>query len=234
MREIVLDTETTGLDPAKGDRLVEIGCVETLNQIPTGKEFHAYLNPQRDMPEGAFKVHGLSAEFLSDKPLFAAVVGDFLQFIGDARLIIHNAEFDMRFINAELTRAGHAAIGNDRVLDTLAVARRKFPGMANSLDALADRFQVDRSKRDKHGALIDSLILAEVYLELSGGRQTAMALTSAPAPRARKAGEAAPLAARPMALPPRLSEAEKAAHAAFVKTLGKDAVWGDYVEAEKQ
>ena len=228
MREIILDTETTGLDPAKGDRLVEIGCVETLNQIPTGNEFHAYINPQRDMPEGAFKVHGLSAEFLSDKPQFETVAEGFLAFIGDARLVIHNAEFDMRFINAELTRAGRSAIGNERVIDTLAIARRKFPGSPASLDALADRFNVDRSKRDKHGALIDSLILAEVYLELSGGRQTAMALTSAPAERPRKAGEAAPQAARPLALPPRLSEAEKTAHAAFVATLGKNAVWGDY------
>ena len=228
MREIILDTETTGLDPAKGDRLVEIGCIETLNQIPTGNEFHCYINPQRDVPEGAFKVHGLSAEFLSDKPLFETVAQDFLAFIGEARLVIHNAEFDMRFINAELTRAGQAAIGNERVLDTLAIARRKFPGASNSLDALADRFQVDRSRRDKHGALIDSLILAEIYLELSGGRQTAMALTSAPAPRPRTPGAAAPLAARPLVLPSRLSEAERAAHAAFVATLGKDAIWGDY------
>lgn len=228
MREIILDTETTGLDPAKGDRLVEIGCIETLNQIPTGIEFHRYINPQRDMPEGAFKVHGLSAEFLSDKPLFATVAEEFLAFIGEARLVIHNAEFDMRFINAELARAGRAAIGNERVIDTLAIARRKFPGSPASLDALADRFQVDRSGRGKHGALIDSLILAEVYLELSGGRQAALALTSAPAPRPRKAGEAAPLSAKPLALPPRLSEAEREAHAAFVATLGKDAVWGDY------
>lgn len=228
MREIILDTETTGLDPAKGDRLVEIGCIETLNQIPTGNEFHRYINPQRDVPEGAFKVHGLSAEFLSDKPLFETVAQDFLAFIGEARLVIHNAEFDMRFINAELMRAGQAAIGNERVLDTLAIARRKFPGASNSLDALADRFQVDRSRRDKHGALIDSLILAEIYLELSGGRQTAMALTSAPAPRPRTPGATAPLAARPLLLPSRLSEAERAAHAAFVATLGKDAIWGDY------
>lgn len=227
MREIILDTETTGLDPAKGDRLVEIGCVETLNQIPTGVEFHRYLNPQRDVPEGAFKVHGLSAEFLSDKPLFADVVQDFLSFIGTSRLVIHNAEFDMRFINAELVRAGQSPIGNERVLDTLAIARRKFPGASNSLDALADRFNVDRSKRDKHGALIDSLILAEVYLELSGGRQTSMALASVPKVRARSAVQAA---AKPLDLPARLSEAEKAAHAAFVATLGKDAIWGDYTK----
>ena len=230
MREIILDTETTGLDPSKGDRLVEIGCVETLNQIPTGIEFHRHINPQRDMPEGAFNVHGLSAEFLSGKPLFVDVVADFLAFIGTSRLVIHNAEFDMRFINAELVRARHPPIGNDRVLDTLAIARRKFPGASNSLDALADRFNVDRSKRDKHGALIDSLILAEVYLELSGGRQTSMALGSVPKVQGKLVGSGTVTAAKPLDLPARLSEAEKAAHAAFVATLGKDAIWGDYAK----
>ena len=227
MREIILDTETTGLDPAKGDRLVEIGCIETLNQIPTGREFHRYVDPKRAVPAEAFRVHGLSSEFLAGKPEFHEVAVEFLAFLGEARLVIHNAEFDMRFLNAELTRAGHASIGNDRVLDTLAVARRKFPGASNSLDALADRFQIDRSRRDKHGALIDALILSEVYLELSGGRQTSLSLAPVAA-KSRAAGASASGAVKPLVLPPRLSEAERAAHAAFVATLGKGAIWKDY------
>ena len=228
MREIILDTETTGLDPAKGDRLVEIGCIETLNQIPTGREFHRHIDPKRDMPEDAFRVHGLSTEFLTGKPEFHAVAVEFLVFISDARLVIHNAEFDMRFLNAELVRAGHPAIGNERVLDTLALARRKFPGASNSLDALADRFQVDRSRRDKHGALIDALILAEIYLELSGGRQTSLSLAPAMAREPRASGAPPAGALKPLALPQRLSEAERLAHAAFIATLGKDAIWKDY------
>ena len=174
MREIVLDTETTGLDPASGHRIVEIGCVELLNAIPTGEFFHAYLDPERDIPEEAFRVHGLSAEFLADKPVFAKVVADFLKFTGSAKIVAHNAEFDMRFLNAELALLRIEPIASDRVIDTLTLARRKFPGVANSLDALCARYGIDTSRRTKHGALLDAGILAEVYAELTGGRQAAL------------------------------------------------------------
>ncbi|MFJ5488482.1 DNA polymerase III subunit epsilon, partial [Hansschlegelia beijingensis] len=177
MREIVLDTETTGLDPLTGDRVVEIGCVELLNRIPTGATFHVYLNPERDMPEEAFRVHGLSAEFLSDKPRFADVADDFLAFVAEGALVIHNASFDMAFLDAELKRLGRAPIGRERVVDTLMLARRKNPGGANSLDALCQRYGIDNSRRTKHGALLDSEILAEVYLELLGGRQASLGLS---------------------------------------------------------
>ena len=169
MREIVLDTETTGLDPSSGDRIVEIGAVELFNHIPTGKTYHQYINPQRDMPEGAFAVHGLSAEFLSDKPLFADVAQAFLDFIGDSKLVIHNASFDMKFINAELKWVDRPELPWSQALDTLAIARKKFPGAQNSLDALCRRFGI-QTKRELHGALLDSEILAEVYLELIGGQ----------------------------------------------------------------
>src|ERR1700738_2072082 len=174
MREIVLDTETTGLDPANGHRIVEIGCVELLNAIPTGETFHAYIDPGRDMPEEAFRVHGISAEFLAGKPVFANVVTDFLKFAGAAKIVAHNAEFDMRFLNAELALLGIAPIASDRVIDTLALARRKYPGAANSLDALCERYGIDTSRRTKHGALLDAGILAEVYAELTGGRQATL------------------------------------------------------------
>ncbi|MGD9868469.1 MAG: DNA polymerase III subunit epsilon, partial [Hyphomicrobiales bacterium] len=176
MREIVLDTETTGLDPATGDRIVEVGCVELVNHIPTGRVWHQYLNPERDMPEAAFKVHGLSSEFLKDKPLFAAVAKDFVDFIEDARLVIHNASFDIGFINSELARCELAPVGFERVVDTLALARRKHPGAQNSLDALCRRYQVDSSARRKHGALLDAELLAEVYIELIGGHQARLEL----------------------------------------------------------
>ncbi len=175
MREIVLDTETTGLSPAEGHRLLEIGAVEIVHQAPTGRVFHQLINPERDVPEDAVRVHGHTAELLKDKPVFAAVVEDFLAFVGDARLVIHNAEFDMRFLNAELARLGREAIGMDRVVDTLALARRKHPGQPNSLDALCDRYRIDRSKRIKHGALLDAEILVEIYSELTGGRQRSLA-----------------------------------------------------------
>jgi DNA polymerase-3 subunit epsilon len=178
MREIVLDTETTGLDALRGDRLVEIGCLELLNHIPSGQTFHVYLNPERDMPREAFNVHGLSEEFLKDKPLFGSLAGDFLNFVGTARLVIHNASFDMKFINAELVRAKRAALPMDQVLDTLALARRKHPGARASLDELSQRYGIDTSRRIKHGALLDAEILAEVYIELTGGRQTSLGLAS--------------------------------------------------------
>ncbi|MEP0453462.1 MAG: DNA polymerase III subunit epsilon, partial [Roseibium sp.] len=177
MREISFDTETTGLNPRGGDRLVEIGGVELLNHIPTGNYYHVYINPQRDMPIEAFNVHGLSEEFLSDKPLFAHVADEFLDFVGDGTLVIHNAAFDMGFINMELERAGRRTISNDQVIDTLDIARRRHPSGPNSLDALCNRYGIDNSRRVKHGALLDAEILAEVYLELMGGKQQALILS---------------------------------------------------------
>lgn len=181
MREIVLDTETTGLDPLRGDRIVEIGCVELHNLVTTGKTLQIYVNPERAMPSEAAMVHGLTDEFLADKPLFAEKVDEFLGFIGDAPLIIHNASFDMGFVNAELTRCGFARLPLERATDTVAMARRMFPGAPASLDALCKRFNVDASGRKMHGALLDAQLLAEVYLELRGGRQPDLAIVSAEA-----------------------------------------------------
>jgi DNA polymerase III subunit epsilon len=230
MREIVLDTETTGLDPLRGDRLVEIGCIELLNRIPSGQTFHRYLNPQRDMPAEAFAVHGLSVEFLSDKPLFADVAADLLTFIGDAPLVIHNASFDIGFINAELDRCGKKAIARDRLVDTLMLARRKFVGVRNSLDDLCGRFRIDNSKRTKHGALLDAELLAEVYLELIEARQAQLGLAAASAAAGSTGGETTIIRVRTVALVPRLTDAERAAHREFVATLGDKAIWRDYVE----
>ena len=171
MREIVLDTETTGLDPANGDRIVEIGCLELVNRLPTGKTYHVYINPERDMPREAEAVHGLSAQFLADKPVFADIADDFIAFVKGAALIIHNAAFDMKFLHAELAFLGRDDLREAKIIDTLTMARKKFPGAPASLDALCRRFGVDNSGRDLHGALIDSELLAGVYLELSGGRQ---------------------------------------------------------------
>jgi DNA polymerase III subunit epsilon len=228
MREIVLDTETTGLDPETGDRIVEIGAIELLNHLPTGRTFHQYLNPQRDMPAGAFAVHGLSAEFLADKALFAAVALEFLEFIKDAKLVIHNASFDMKFLNAELVWAGHAKLPHDQAVDTLEIARRKFPGAQNSLDALCRRFGVDNSAREKHGALLDSELLAEVYLELIGGRQPGLMLGAATEVISGGVRAFAQvILARKSPLPPRLSEAELAAHEVFVASLGPNAGWNN-------
>lgn len=224
MREIVLDTETTGFDPATGDRLVEIGCVELMNHVPTGVTFHRYINPERDMPDGAFAVHGLSEAFLRDYPVFADQAQAFLDFIGDARLVIHNAEFDMKFLNAELSRLRRAELVMTRVVDTLALARRRFPGAPASLDALCKRFSIDTSARTLHGALLDSQLLAEVYLELRGGRQSGMALTvSRETPRQGTVGTVR--RARPSPLASRLSPEEAEAHAAFVARMGQSAIW---------
>jgi DNA polymerase-3 subunit epsilon len=224
MREIVIDTETTGFDPSKGDRVVEIGCIELVNHIPTGVEYQVYINPERDMPAGAFEVHGLSEEFLADKPVFADVADDFLAFIGDDKLVAHNASFDMGFINAELERAGRPAIPSSRAIDTVVMARRKFPGAPASLDALCRRFAVDASARTHHGALLDAGLLAEVYLALRGGRQPGLSLaadTGTQTVSAAPGDEAAPASApRPHAP----SEAEVTAHAAFVDGL-KDPLW---------
>ena len=225
VREIILDTETTGLDPATGDRIVEIGAVELLNHLPTGRTFHVYINPERDMPKEAEAVHGLSSAFLKDKPVFSAVVQDFLEFIGDDVLIIHNASFDMNFINAELSFLRFPAIPPERVVDTLHIARQKHPGAANSLDALCRRYGIDNSKRTKHGALLDSELLAEVYLELIGGRQTALILEASITKKAATVVAAQIAQQRPVPLPPRLTEKERAAHAAFVAALGENALW---------
>jgi DNA polymerase-3 subunit epsilon len=223
MREIVFDTETTGFDPAEGHRVVEIGAVELVNHVATGRTYHQYVNPERDMPDGAFQVHGLSEAFLRDFPTFAQVGQAFLDFVGDARLVAHNANFDMTFMNAELGWAGLSAIPADRAVDTLAMARAKFPGAPASLDALCRRFGVDNSGREKHGALLDSEILAEVYLELIGGRQTALGLGAGEAGGGE--GEAWRPRPRPAPLPPRITEAERAAHAAMVEELGDGALW---------
>ena len=227
MREIVLDTETTGFEPAEGHRLVEIGCIELLNHMPTGRTWHKYVNPERGMPVEAFAVHGLSDDFLRPQPKFAQLADDFLAFIKGATLVIHNATFDLRFLNAELEWANRPPLTGIKVVDTLMIARRKFPGSPASLDALCRRFGVDNSNRTLHGALLDSEILAEVYLELIGGRQPDFGLAARqPTPRAKGAADGA-WRARPRAtpLPSRLTEAEAAAHAAFIGTMGDLAIW---------
>jgi DNA polymerase-3 subunit epsilon len=232
MREIVLDTETTGLDPSEGHRLVEIGGIELFNCIPTGQFFHRYVDPQRDMPQSAYEVHGLSREFLTGKPLFEHIVEEFLAFVGDARLVIHNAEFDMRFLNAELVRAGRAALALHRAIDTLTLARRRHPGMSNSLDALCMRYGIDNSRRTKHGALLDAEILAEVYSELNGGRQAALVLATGDVRVDQP--EFIAVQQRPQRLELYLSEDEKALHARFVEGLGNNALWLSYVAAAEQ
>ena len=232
MREICFDTETTGLDPNTGHRLVEIGCVELINRVPTGETFHIYLNPERDMPVEAFQVHGLSESFLADKPLFVDVVEDFLEFVGDGILVIHNAAFDMKFINAELTACGRPTIPMSQTVDTVAMARAKFPGSPASLDALCKRFQIDNSARTKHGALLDAELLAEVYIELTGGRQTGLSFgdsEAADSSETRPSQEmvASPVAGRPVrpARPHAASDEEKAAHAAFLDAKISNPIW---------
>jgi DNA polymerase III subunit epsilon len=220
MREIVLDTETTGISPADGHRVVEIGAVELFN--------HVYINPERDMPADAAAIHGLTSDFLKDKPVFAKIAKEFLDFIADAGLVIHNAAFDVSFLNAELSYLNLAPIEFGRVVDTLQIARRKHPMASNSLDALCRRYGVDNSKRTRHGALLDSELLAEVYLELIGGRQQALDLASEASRQARsivmKAGPAM-TRQRPKKLESRLSEAERSAHAALVQSLGPQGLW---------
>ncbi|PRY20693.1 DNA polymerase-3 subunit epsilon [Aliiruegeria haliotis] len=225
MREIVMDTETTGLDPFDGHRIVEIGGVELDNHVPTGRTYHQYINPKRDMPTEAFDVHGISAEFLADKPVFEAIAQGFLDFVGDAILVIHNAPFDMKFLNAELDWAGFPKLPGNQALDTLAMARKRFPGSPSSLDALCRRFGIDNSNRVLHGALLDSEILADVYLELIGGRQPDFALANAGA--ASSGGPAINWRAAPRAtpLPSRITNAEREAHGKLVESLGEDALW---------
>ncbi|MGD9502649.1 MAG: DNA polymerase III subunit epsilon [Methyloceanibacter sp.] len=228
MREIILDTETTGLDPFDGHRIVEIGCVELLNCIPTGRVWHCHLNPERDMPTQAFEVHGLSTDFLRDKPRFAELADDMLGFLEGAVLVMHNAAFDFGFLNAELDRIDRPPLLWDCVVDTLALARRKHPGAPCSLDALCKRYGIDLSMREKHSALVDCRLLAAVYAELVGGHQARLEFAVNGAQAITLGGNAGTVAIRPRALPPRLTEAEIAAHGAFVATLGAEALWLRY------
>jgi DNA polymerase-3 subunit epsilon len=231
MREIVLDTETTGLDPFQGHRVVEIGCVEIVNRIPSGATFHRYLNPERDMPAEAEAVHGLTIEFLSDKPSFSEVVHELVEFLADAPLVIHNAGFDLAFLNAELKRCGRADIARDRAVDTLTLARRRHPGASNRLDDLCARYRIDSSRRNKHGALLDAELLAEVYAELVGGRQARLGLVEETV--SLRIVDLAMTRHRVVTAVSRLSEEERAAHAAFVRDLGAGAIWRDYLDLPK-
>lgn len=230
MREVILDTETTGLDPKKGDRLIEIGCIEIVNRIPTGREYHCFINPERDVPAEAEAVHGISTAFLAKMPVFAKVYRDFLDFIGNDTLVIHNANFDVGFLNFELERLKGGKIEMSRVVDTLAIARRKHPAGPNSLDGLCKRYGIDISKRTKHGALIDCLLLAEVYVELLGERQAALGLHKTSQSEERRAHTAAGRGAapRPQPLPERLSAADRAAHKTFIGALAAKAIWLKY------
>jgi DNA polymerase-3 subunit epsilon len=225
MREIVLDTETTGLDPLQGHRLVEIGAVELLNHIPTGKTYHSFINPQRDVPREAEAVHGLGDAFLKDKPIFAKIADEFLEFIGDSLLVIHNASFDVSFLNAELGFIKRPPILFERIIDTLALAKKRHPMGPNSLDALCKRYGIDIAKRTKHGALLDSELLASVYLELIGGRQIALTLPESGNVRFLQSGSAPAPAMRRNPLPPRLTAEERERHDALVKSLGASALW---------
>lgn len=232
MREVVLDTETTGTDVGAGDRIVEVGAVELINHIPTGRTFHAYVNPQRSMPQGAFAVHGLSDAFLADKPRFAAVAGELEEFIEDSRLVIHNAAFDIAFLNAEFGRIGRPPLAMGRVLDTLTMARRKHPGAPASLDALCARYGIDNARRTKHGALLDAEILAEVYIELIGGKQADLGLAIA-RPHSMPSAQLIDIRRRETRIVvTRLTETERAAHVAFVATLGPHALWRSYLGVE--
>ena len=228
MREIVLDTETTGLDPLRGDRLVEGGCIEIFNRMPTGQTFHRYINPERDVPMEAFNVHGLSTEFLASKPLFTEIVEEFLEFIGDSPLVIHNASFDISFINAELDRIKRQPILRERLVDTLLLARRKHPGVSNRLDDLCSRYSIDNSRRTKHGALLDAELLAEVYIDLIGARQSQLILASEVSD-IRMGGGEMPRRQREIPLAPRVTEEDRVAHRAFVATLGDKPIWNEFL-----
>jgi DNA polymerase III subunit epsilon len=229
MREIVFDTETTGLDPYQGHRLVEIGCIEMINRFPTGRTFHRYLNPERDMPQEAFAIHGLSSDFLKSQPMFVDIVPELLAFIGEAVLVAHNATFDLNFLNAELERIKQAAISRDRLVDTLLLARRKYPGGSNRLDDLCVRFGIDNSRRTKHGALLDAELLAEVYVELVDARQAQLGLVAMPAAPALASDSAVSLKVRLIPLRPCITDAERAAHGALIAELGPKAIWNDYL-----
>jgi DNA polymerase-3 subunit epsilon len=228
LREIILDTETTGLDPFEGHRIVEIGCVELVNTIPTGRTWHCYLNPERDVPYQAFEVHGLSTEFLRDKPRFAERAEELLGFIEGAMLVMHNAAFDFGFLNAELERVARPLLRWDRVVDTLALARRRHPGAPANLDALCRRYGIDITDREKHGALLDCRLLAGVYVELVGGHQARLEFATNGAQAAILQASDVVLRPRPAPLRPRISAAEREAHRAFVATLGAGALWRRY------
>jgi DNA polymerase-3 subunit epsilon len=229
MREVVFDTETTGLDPYQGHRLVEIGCVELINRFPTGQTFHRYLNPERDIPPEVFAIHGLSSDFLGSQPVFAKIAADLLDFIGAAALVAHNAAFDLGFLNAELERASQAAIPRDRLVDTLLLARRKYPGSPNRLDDLCIRFAIDNSHRSKHGALLDAELLAQVYVELVDARQAQLGLVAMPASAIVVTDSAISTKVRPVALASPITEAERLAHNALLAQLGTVAIWHDYL-----
>jgi len=224
LREIILDTETTGLDPFDGHRIVEIGCVELVNTIATGRTWHCYLNPERDVPHPAFEVHGLSTEFLVDKPRFGERADELLAFIEGAMLVMHNAAFDFGFLNAELERVARPQLRWDRVVDTLALARRRHPGSPANLDALCRRYGIDITEREKHGALLDCRLLAGVYVELVGGHQARLEFATNGAQAALQANDEA-VRPRPTPLVPRISADELDAHRAFVSTLGLGALW---------
>jgi DNA polymerase-3 subunit epsilon len=228
MREIVLDTETTGLDPYQGHRLIEIGCIELLNRMPTGQVFHHYVHPERDIPEEAFRVHGISLEKLKDKPRFHEIADDLLAFLGDAPLVIHNAAFDMGFLNAELERAERPLLDRTRMVDTLLLARRKYPGGSNRLDDLCLRYRVDASRRTKHGALLDAELLAEVYVELIDARQATLILVENGEEQDRTPQQIAASRVRPRPLASRLTQEDLAAHRSFIATLGDTALWNGY------
>lgn len=235
MREVVLDTETTGLEARNGDRLIEIGCVELMHRIPTGREFHAFLDPDgRDVHAEAERIHGISTAFLKGKPKFRDVVDAFLAFIGEDQLVIHNATFDIGFINMELDRVGRPPVQMSRVVDTLALARRKHPAGPNTLDGLCRRYGIDTSKREKHGAIIDSLLLASIYVELLGERQAALGLMREGAGRSEggRAIRSKPARTRPEPLASRVGEAERQAHRAFIETLGPAAIWRKFLPPE--
>ena len=233
LREVVVDTETTGLDLANGDRVIEIGCVEIVNRIPTGREFHRYLNPDRDVDQDAVAVHGLSREFLRDKPLFQDIADEWLAFLGDAPIVMHNASFDMGFLNAELQRVPKPPLTPERVVDTLLLARRRHPAGPNSLDALCKRYGIDNSERSKHGALLDSLLLARVYVELLGERQATLGLGGEVSSAATVPLYARAAKPRPEPLVARLSEDAKRVHREFVKTLGVNALWLRYRPSDR-
>jgi DNA polymerase-3 subunit epsilon len=231
MREIVLDTETTGLDPFAGDRLIEIGCVEIDNRFPTGRIFHKYVNPDREVPAGAYAVHGISSEFLKDKPRFADICDELIAFIGDAPLVAHNASFDLSFLNAELERCGRQLVARERLVDTLMLARRRNPAGPNGLDHLCVRYGIDNSRRTKHGALLDAELLSEIYIELIGGRQASLVLVETNRLTVTMANGAQGAQRRPVALSSRVSTVEREAHLQFIATLGEKAIWREYDSA---
>jgi len=228
MREIVIDTETTGLDPYLGHRLIEIGCVELVNRIPSGQVFHRYLNPERDIPAEVVAIHGIDNERVKSEKVFAEIAEELAAFLGDAALVAHNAMFDLGFLNAEMERCGKPLLGRERMIDTLLLARRKYPGGANRLDDLCVRYRIDNSHRTKHGALLDAELLAEVYVELIEARQASLVLVETAETGELRQGAAA-VRQRPTPLPPRLTPAERDAHRAFVKTLGNAAIWLSYL-----